>query len=108
MSSIVSTTTDHALTLKSKTPHPTLYWDGADQSIAYDSAGVRANLLDFKKPIYFILGSNGIGASTEGTASLDGPRAALAGILPAFPPEALGDAACRKEDRKSTRLNSSH
>ncbi len=97
MSSMVSTPTEHALTLKAKTQHPSLFWDGAGQSIAYDSAGVRANLLNFDKQVYFIHGPNGIGCSTEGSAGLGATSATLAGILPAFSPEALGDAVFRKE-----------
>lgn len=97
MNGTLLTTTEHALTLKSKTQHQPLFWDGNDRSAVYDSAGVRANLLDFDRPVYLLMDSNGIGCSTEGEATLNPTRTQLAGVLPVFSPEDLGDAAFRKE-----------
>lgn len=97
MPATLSTTTDNALTLMGKTQPPALYWSGDDRSIATDPAGVRANLLKFDKPLYCLLNASGPGCSTAGEPSLNLTQTRLAGILPAFSPEDLGDDGFRKE-----------
>ena len=41
-------------------------WIGSDNSIAFDSEGIKAKLLNLNKPCYFIRKQGQIGAANEG------------------------------------------
>ncbi|MHB8818495.1 MAG: PfaD family polyunsaturated fatty acid/polyketide biosynthesis protein [Bellilinea sp.] len=99
MSSPLSATVEHALIQKSSPRPQNNYWDGDDHSIAFDPAGVRANLLAFAKPIYVLSDSRGIGTSNGGSASQNSNHSpeTLLGTLPQFSPADLGNAAFRAE-----------
>lgn len=94
MTGILSNTMKHVFTAANRAHHPNLFWDGDSQSIAFDMAGVQADLLAFEKPVYLLANSHGTGTSTSGSVSLDSnhSQTQLIGTLPELSPSDLGDA----------------
>jgi PfaD family protein len=81
-------------------PAATLYWKGSPRSVAFDAAGIQDRLTQTSLPCYVVQDFRGrIGLSNEGEISTAGPGLPLLAMVPAMPPEQLGDPSFRADYR---------